>query len=175
MNADDLLVQDSITDDKYQEKRESILRIVSSGKSKMYFGTEISIEQINQLSCQDILVLHHRYENIVAGQMVKSLGYSLINMYTKVVSSIVSLDSEEELTEDLRRDPLIWRSLSEFSRCLFFKFGSMLAPLCAGLITINHLNFDSIKNGIFTGHNESNPTTEGAAEGAADGSDGDKN
>lgn len=176
MNADELLnqefIQPATTDENYAEKREKVLSIVASGKSKVYFNLDLSIEQTQNLSPPDILNLHQKYVNLLGAQIVKSIGGSIIHLYTKIVSKVFDLDSEIELFDELRRDPVIFKSLEDFSRIIYFKFGSLLAPLSFGLITFQHINFESIKNGALAryeyGSNEDDGTTENASGGEED-------
>lgn len=152
MNCDDLIEPINVsqtTCDNYAEKRERVLNIACSGKSKMYFGVDLTPEQAQTLNQNDVIMLHNRYEKVLGSQMTKSIGQSIIRVYAKVVSKVVCLDSEDELLDDLNKDPVIHTCIGEVSRTLYFKFGSLIAPLSASLITFNHINFSAFKNGIF--------------------------
>ena len=48
----------------------------------MYLGKEYTEEQINKMDCNDVNTLLNRYESVLSAQMTKSLGKSVINLYS---------------------------------------------------------------------------------------------
>lgn len=153
MNADDLLnegfsatfIPDEI-DDTRNDKREKLLTIVVAGKSKAFLGVQITPEQVNSLSPEEIDTYFSRYERVLGSQMVKSLGKTIIKIYSKFMNRFIGVDSEEDLSYDLHQDPIISNTMGSVACSLYYRFGTLLAPFTAGLITFNHLNFSSIKN-----------------------------
>ena len=153
MNAEDLLNEGfSATafpgeiDDTLREKREKLLTIVVAGKSKAFLGVDIAPDQVQALSPEEINTYFFRYERVLGSKMVNSLGKTIIKMYSKVMSHFVGVDSEDDLSHDLHQDPIISHSLGSVACDLYYRFGTLLAPMAAGLITFNHLNFSSIKS-----------------------------
>ena len=69
--------------------------------------------------------------------MVKSLGKSIINMYSMGACAALGISNQDALSEDLESDP----------------FGSFLAPLSVGLITSRHYLCERNKNGGKSGTN----------------------
>ena len=51
------------------EKRERIITCVLSGNSKQYLGKEYTEQQINEMDCNNINVLLHRFESVLSAQM----------------------------------------------------------------------------------------------------------
>ena len=81
------------------------------------------------------------------GQMVKSLGKSIINMYSMEACSVLGITNQEALSEDLENDPFLNSALQRFTCELYYRFGSFLAPLSIGIITSRHYLSEHNKNG----------------------------
>ena len=78
-----------IEDNDVRDKRERPVACVLSGNSKMYLGKEYTEEQINKMDCNDVNTLSNRYESVLSAQMTKSLGKSVINLYSNQSSDIL--------------------------------------------------------------------------------------
>ena len=63
-------------------KRQKLLEYVLTGNSKLYLGKIYTEEQLEKLSEEEVEKLFNNYEAKLSGQMVKSLGKSIINMYS---------------------------------------------------------------------------------------------
>ena len=70
--------------------------------------------------------------------MVKSLGKSIINMYSMGVCSVLGITNQDALSEDLENDPFLNSALQRFTCELYYRFGSFLASLSIGIITSRH-------------------------------------
>ena len=79
--------------------------------------------------------------------MVKSLGKSIINMYSMGACSALRITNQDALSEDLENDPFLNSALQRFTCKLYYRFGSFLAPLSIGIITSRHYLFECNKNG----------------------------
>ena len=89
-------------------------------------------------SSQEVEKLFNNYEAKLSGQMVKSLGKSIINMYSMGACSALGIRNQEALSEDLENDPFLNSALQRFTCELYYRFGSFLAPLSVGIITSRH-------------------------------------
>ena len=67
--------------------------------------------------------------------MAKSLGKSIINIYSTVACSLLKIENPKELSNDLESDPFLNKALQRFTCNLYYRFGSLLAPLSVGIIT----------------------------------------
>ena len=72
-----------------REKRERLVVCVLSGNSKMYLGKEYTEQQINEMDFTNVNTLLNRYESILSAQMTKSLGKSVINLYSNIACSVL--------------------------------------------------------------------------------------
>ena len=71
-------------DNDIKDNRERLVACVLSGNSKMYLGKEYTEQQINEMDCDSVNALLNRYESILHSQMTKSLGKSVINVYSNI-------------------------------------------------------------------------------------------
>ena len=63
-------------------KRQKLLECVLTRNSKLYLGKVSTEEQLAKLSEEEVEKRFNNYEANLSGQMVKSLGKSIINMYS---------------------------------------------------------------------------------------------
>ena len=83
----------------------------------------------------------------LSGQMVKSLGHSIINMYSMGACSVLGIRNQEALSKDLENNPFLNSALQRFTCELYYRFGLFLAPLSIGIITSRHYLCEHNKNG----------------------------
>ena len=96
-----------LEDNDVRDKRERLVVCVLSGNSKMYLGKEYTEEQINEMDYDSINALLNRYESILSSQMTKSLGKSVINLYSNLACSLLGVGNQQELSTDLDCDPFL--------------------------------------------------------------------
>ena len=119
-------------------KRQKLLECVLTGNSKLYLGKVYTEEKIKELNEEEVAKLFNNYEAKLSGQMVKSLGRSIINMYSMGACSALGITNQDALSEDLENDPFLNSALQRFTCELYYRFGSFLAPLSVGIITSRH-------------------------------------
>ena len=78
------------------------------------------------------------YEAKFSGQMVKSLGKSIIDMYLMGACGALGISNQDALSENLENDPFLNSALQRFTCELYYRFGSFLASLSIGIITSRH-------------------------------------
>ena len=64
--------------------------------------------------------------------MTKSLGKSVINLYSNIACSV------------LECDPFLNTAMQRFTCDLYYRFGALLAPVSVGIITGKHYTKNSI-------------------------------
>ena len=128
-------------------KRQKLLECVLTGNSKLYLGKVYTEEQLAKLNEEEEEKLFNNYEAKLSGQMVKSLGKSIINMYSMGACSVLGITNQDALSEDLENDPFLNSALQRFICELCYRFGSCLAPLSVGIITSRHYLSEHSKNG----------------------------
>ena len=115
--------------------------------SKLYLGKVYTEEQLAKLSEEEVEKLSNNYEAKLLGQMVDSLGKSIIDMYSMGACAALGITNQEALSEDLENDPFLNSALQRFTCELYYRFGSFLVPLSIGIITSRHYLSERNKNG----------------------------
>ena len=128
-------------------KRQKLLECVLTGNSKLYLGKVYTEERVHELSDDEVDKLFNNNEAKLSGQMVKSLGKSIINMYSMGACAALAISNQDVLSEDLESDPFLNFALQRFTCELYYRFGLFLAPLSIGLITGRHYLSECKKNG----------------------------
>ena len=96
-----------LEDNDVRYKRERLVACVLSGDSKMYSGKEYIEQQINEMNCTNVNTLLNRYESVLSAQLTKSLGKSVINLYSNITCSVLGVGNQQELSTDLESDPFL--------------------------------------------------------------------
>ena len=125
-------------DNDVRDKRERLVACFLSGNSKMYLDKEYTEEKINKMDCNDVNTLFNRYESILSAQMTKSVGKSIINLYSNIACSVLGVGNQQELSTDLKCDPFLNTTMQRFTCDLYYRFGALLAPVSVGIITGKH-------------------------------------
>ena len=113
----------------------------------MYLGKVYTEEKIKELNKEEVEKLFNNYEAKFSGQMMRSLGHSIINMYSMGACAVLGITNQGALSEDLENDPILNSALQRFTCKLYYRFGSFLAPLIVGIITSRHYLSERNKNG----------------------------
>ena len=90
------------------------------------------------MDCNNVNTLLNRYESVLSAQMTKSLGKSIINLYSNIACSVLAVGNQQELSTDLECDPFINTAMQRFTCNLYYHFGALLAPVPVGIITSKH-------------------------------------
>ena len=128
-------------------KHQKLLKCILTGNSKLYLGKVYTEEQLSKLSKEEVEKLFNNYEAKLSGQMVHSLGHSIINMYSMGACAVLGISDQDALSEDLENDPFLNSALQRATCELYYRFGSFLAPLSIGIITSRHYLSERNKNG----------------------------
>ena len=133
-----------LEDNDLKDKRERLAACVLSDNSRMYLGKENTEQQINEINTNSVNTLLHRYKSVLSAQMTKSLGKSVINLYSNIACSVLGVGIQQELSTDLECDPFLNTALQRFTCGLYYRFGALLAPVSVGIITGKHYTKNSI-------------------------------
>ena len=128
-------------------KHRKLLECVLTGNSKLYLGKVYTEEQLVKLSEEEVEKRFNYYEAKLSGQMVKSLGKSIINMYSMGACAALEITNQDALSEDLENDPFLNSALQRLTCELYYRFGLFLAPLSVGIITSRHYLSERNENG----------------------------
>ena len=79
--------------------------------------------------------------------MTKSLGKSIINLYSNIACSVLGVGNQQELSTDLECDPFdpfLNTALQRLTCDLYYCFGALLAPASIAIITGKHYAKNSV-------------------------------
>ena len=105
-----------------RDKRERPVACVLSGNSKMYLGKEYTEQQINEMDYNSINTLLNRYESVLSSQITKSLGKSMINLYSNLACSLLGVGNQQDLSTDLDCDPFLNTAIQRFTCYLYYLY-----------------------------------------------------
>ena len=77
-------------------------------------------------------------------ERLKSLGKSVINLYSNLACSVLGVGNQQELSINLECDPVLNTAMQRFTCNLYYRFGTLLAPVSVGIITSKHYAKNSI-------------------------------
>ena len=130
-----------------QEKREKLISAVIGGGK--YLEKKITVETLNNMKDEEINKEFDKYEKKLGSAMVKTLGRSILELYSTAVSHFLPISEENKLklVEDLNQDPFLDHALNKTCCGLYYKYGMLLAPLTTSLTTFKYCDFTANKNG----------------------------
>ena len=124
-----------LEDNNIRDKRERLVACVLSSNSKQYLGREYTEQQINEMDCNSVNTLINRYESVLSAQMTKSLGKSIINLYSNIACSVLGAGNQQDLSDDLECNPFFNTAMQRFTCDLYYGFGALLALVSVVIIT----------------------------------------
>ena len=133
-----------LKDNDIRDKRERLVACLLSGNSKEYLGKEYTEKQINEMDCNSVNTLINRDESVLSAQMTKSLGKSIINLYSNIACSVLGVSNQHDLSDDLECDPFLNTAMQRFTCDLYYRFGALLASVSVRIITGKHYAKNSI-------------------------------
>ena len=113
-----------VEENDVRDKRDRLITCDLSGNSKQYLGKEYTGQQINEMDINYINILLNRYESVLNAQMTKSLGKSVINLYSNIACSALGVANKQDLSNDLDCDPFLNTALQRFTCDLYYCFGA---------------------------------------------------
>ena len=76
------------------------------------------------MDSNNINILLDRYESVLGAQMTKSLGKSVINLYSNIACSVLGIGNRQDLSNDLECDPFLNTALQRLTCDLYYRFGA---------------------------------------------------
>ena len=103
-------------------KRQKLIECILTRNSKLYLGKVYTEERVNELSDEEVGKVFNNYEAELSGQMVKSLGKSIINMHSMGACAVLGISNQDALSEDPENDPFLNSALQRFTCELYYRF-----------------------------------------------------
>ena len=110
-------------------KHQKLLECVLTRNSKLYLGKVYTEEKIKELNEEEVEKLFNNYKAKLSGQIIKSLGCSIINMYSMGACSALGIINQDALSEDLENDPFLNSALQRFTLRIVLQIQIVLSSL----------------------------------------------
>ena len=133
-----------VEENDVRDKRERLVACLLYGNSKQYLGKEYTEQQINEMDSHNVNILLNRYESVLSAQMTKSLGKSVINLYSNVAYSVLGVGNQQTLSDELECDPFLNNTMQRFTCDLYYHFAAFLAPVSVCIISGKHYAKNSV-------------------------------
>ena len=140
--AEELISNSGYDPPQSATKCQKLLECVLTRNGKVY--TEDQLAKLNE---EEVEKFFNNYEAKLSGQMVKCSGKLIINMYSMEACAALGISNQDALSEDLENNPFLNSALQRFTFELYYRFGSLLAPLSIGIIMSRHYLYECNKNG----------------------------
>ena len=92
----------------------------------------------------NVNTLLNRYKSVLSAQMTKSLGKSVISLYSNIACSVLGVSNQQDLSNNLECDLFVNTAMQRFTCDLHYRFGAFLAPVSVGIITGKHYAKNSV-------------------------------
>jgi hypothetical protein len=161
-----------------EQQRARLAALVAGGTTKQYLGKQLSLADVDDLTDDEIDLLYARYEARLGSMMTKTLGSSILKMYSLAAGMVLPIppENQQHLVTDLESDPFVGHAVTTACCELYHRYGMYLAPLTAAVTTIKHCQFEGTAQPAYGTHDgrpgecgypESNNSTRGAARAAS--------
>ena len=130
--------------DTQRRKRDRLAALVAGGQARQYLGKNLSTDQIDEMSEDEVDRIYSRYEARLGATMTKTLGQSFLQLYAIAAGTVLPIPKENQpkLITDLEEDPFVSNALNSATCELYHRYGMFLAPLTAVLTTYRHCQFE---------------------------------
>ena len=133
----------ALVNNETENLRERLIGVAVAGKSREYLGKSITSNEIASLDQKELRKLYARYESHMGGVVTKTMKKHFVTAYTNLVGLFLPKNlpivDRDGLEESLNEGPFIELGLSKWMCGLYHRFGHLLAPVEAVLLTSNHL------------------------------------
>jgi hypothetical protein len=136
MESEILGVQSSLHGKQYQVLHD----IISSGTSKQFLGRKLTLEDLDSMDEQRLLVNYKIFElndaDRIRGEFMIS---GIISVYSKAVNKVLPIDDINELQDDLNNDYILTRDLKNMTGAIEATCGNLMSLFSIGLTTFRHM------------------------------------
>ena len=136
MESEILGVQSSTHGKQYQVLHD----IISSGTSKQFLGRKLTLEDLDSMDDDRLLVNYKIYElndaDRIRGEFMIS---GIISVYSKAVNKVLPIDDVDELEDDLNNDYILTRDLKNITGAIGATCGNLMSLFSVGITTFKHI------------------------------------
>lgn len=134
-----------------EHKRETLKSVVFGGGKYV----DHPMDKLCDMTDEEIDAEYEKYQRRIGAVMVKTIGKTLLTLYSNIVSYFVNIEDTARLIEELDEDPFIDHAMNKTCCELYHKYGMYLAPLTTIITTAKYCNFKDKKiYNIITEHGD---------------------
>ena len=139
MESQILGVQSPLRGKQYQVLHD----IICSGTSKQFLGRKLTLEDLDSMDDDRLLVNYKIYElndaDRIRGEFMIS---GIISVYSKAVNKVLPIDDVDELEDDLNNDYILTRDLKSITGAIQATCGNLMSLFSVGLTTFKHIKLE---------------------------------
>ena len=140
MESEILGVQSTFHGKQYQVLHD----IISSGTSKQFLGRKLTLEDLDAMDEDRLLINYKIYElndaERIKGEFIIS---GIISVYSQAVNKVFPIDNVEELCDDLNNDYILTRDLKNLTGLIQSTCGNLMSVFSLALTTFKHIKMQS--------------------------------
>ena len=120
------MAEEIFSDLQSDTKHQKLLKHVLIGNSKLYLGKVYTEDQLAKLNKEEVEKLFNNYEAKLSGQMMYSLGCSIIGMYSMRPCAALGITNQDAMSKDLENNPFLNSALQRATCGLYYRFSLFL-------------------------------------------------
>ena len=118
--------------------------IISTGRSNELLGKNITLENLETMSEEEIEAYFKIYEINYSSKVSSCISSAIINFYSYAINKIVPIDDIEKLQEDLNNSYILTNELKNITGSLAMFGGKLFSLVELGLTTFKHIKAKTI-------------------------------
>jgi len=113
--------------------------VISSGRSKEFWGKNITIKELESMTQDQIDAYYKIYELNYADKINNNIIGGMIELYSRTVNRVLPIDDVAKLSEDLNKDYVLTSELKAITAGLASVCGKLMSVFSLGIITFKHI------------------------------------
>ena len=126
----------------FSKEYQTLNIVVSTGRSKELLGRAITVNELDDMSSEQLDAYFKIYELNYADKVSNSLNNAILDLYTFAVNKVVSIDDVEKLRLDLQNSYILNHELKNLTGGISRISGKLWSLVEITLTTVKHLKLD---------------------------------
>lgn len=129
--------------EELEKYREKIGCVVASGQSKLFFGKELLIKDVNEMSEKDVKKNYRMYESVYSSMISDNLVNSCIKLFGKAVQFVLPIDDKDQMEDDLKENFLLCNEIRNYTGKIAYSYGPLAALSSTAFTVASHIDLKS--------------------------------
>ena len=129
-------------------------------KERLLYARVKTEDDLAKMTPQEIKKLYLKHEQSIVDGMSDQMTKLFSKTYTTTVSKVLPINDETSLEDSLNKDVFLQAAMKEFFIPLYYKYGTLLAPLTVAANTAAHVDYQRLKNKYYTINNGTDQESE---------------